>query len=257
MERNIKGRKDNCSSSNGSRQNNNSRENGTEGNLTLEELLAAWYLILLAANLVTNNFTQRSLMAAADVKASNNVWYPQHDAYYCWLCGTHLAEFQGLGDPFACQNYRQAQTEESSSSRPPTKRQRVAKPHECTICGRVFATGQAMGGHMIRAHYRDDLTRARPAMASSSSSVAADGHIGEVSLENNVGSSVADYDDGVYEVVDSKSNIMNQIGNNSSRGSTSHRPVDLDLNVKLEDESEVKEDHEEDPEEEIDRVDGA
>uniref|UniRef100_A0A7N0T0S0 C2H2-type domain-containing protein n=1 Tax=Kalanchoe fedtschenkoi TaxID=63787 RepID=A0A7N0T0S0_KALFE len=124
----------------------------------------------------------------------------------------------------------------SSGQSPPNKKRKRAEHqevHECGICGKVFSTGQALGGHM-RAHYPGHLSRTRHAnsnvaIASSAASVAAPSSYSGATINNNNNNNINSEVDA--EVNDESTVVEHNAANESDRAA-SHPRLDIDLNVK-------------------------
>lgn len=113
-----------------------------------------------------------------------SAWRPapapaQELRFSCAVCGKAFASYQALGG------------HKSSHRKPPTGERCIAAqasagggsestaassggssggPHQCTVCGRGFATGQALGGHK-RCHYWDGTSVSMSLSVSASSAV--------------------------------------------------------------------------------------
>nr|CAB3495536.1 unnamed protein product [Digitaria exilis] len=78
---------------------------------------------------------------------------PQELPFRCAVCGKAFASYQALGGHKS--SHRKPPTEEAiaaaaraaADSEETTTSSGGGGPHRCSICRRVFATGQALGGH--------------------------------------------------------------------------------------------------------------
>ncbi|CAH8313328.1 unnamed protein product [Eruca vesicaria subsp. sativa] len=120
--------------------------------LTEEEYLALC-LLMLAKDQPQTRFPQPSQPSQETTKLS----------YKCSVCGKAFPSYQALGGHKASHRIKPPTTVDSTApsvagEKHPTSTTIApsGKIHECSICHKVFPTGQALGGHK-RCHYEGNL----------------------------------------------------------------------------------------------------
>ncbi|KAJ6842028.1 putative zinc finger protein 1 [Iris pallida] len=108
--------------------------------------------------------TEEEYLAVCLVMLSNGVvdrhhLQQQQQEYKCKVCGKAFASYQALGGHKASHRKPPAAAASSDAS-PPAPAAAAAgaggKAHRCSVCSKVFPTGQALGGHK-RCHYEGSL----------------------------------------------------------------------------------------------------
>ncbi|KAJ1296633.1 hypothetical protein BS78_01G317000 [Paspalum vaginatum] len=144
-----------------------------------------FFAICLAALAGTRKFGPALALAQGKKHEPTPTPQPQQEElrFRCAVCGKAFASYQALGGhksshrkPPTGERYAStaaADSGETTSSGGTGTSAGGGGPHRCTICGRGFATGQALGGHK-RCHYWDGMSVSASGTASSAGTAARD-----------------------------------------------------------------------------------
>ncbi|WOK95419.1 zinc finger protein ZAT6-like [Canna indica] len=159
---------------------------------TEEELLALCLVMLSRGGTDLRSLPQVQLRDAGGVSRSSPAAPPARvQSYECSVCGKAFPSYQALGGhktshrkPVAAAPAGGRDVDAPSASTSGASGGGAGKTHECTVCHKSFATGQALGGHM-RCHYEGVISGS--AAAASGVTAAAASSSGAASSGRNLG----------------------------------------------------------------------